>query len=207
MNPFNTCICICVVSKGDWKSFKRSKKIKTIWKFSKKSKKFEKTQKNPNISKNPKKIKKSRKVNNLLCNTFLCLFWSFWIFLIFWIFVHSSFWNNFLLFWNLPILRKLHRVNPGEIELLFSRRSFWYIERIFSTPYAKSMGISNFIFKSCKKGPNSYFKICIPTRHLNLTTCERILFFEVFIIFVFFCKTKKAIHRGWDLKKKNLWRT
>ena len=151
------------------KNPKKLKKTKTIWKFPKKSQKLQKIENNPNNSKNPKKSKSQEK-STIFFGVFFGVFKFFWIFFIFWIFLDSSFWNNFLLFWNLPILRKFHRVNPGEIELLFPRRSFWYIERIFPTSYAKSMGVSNFIFKSCKKGPNSYFKVCIPTRQSNSQT-------------------------------------
>ena len=103
-------------------------------------------------------IQKIQKSQEKLTIFFLIHFCVFFGLSEFFIFLDSSFRNNFLLFLNFPILRKLHLVNPAEIELLFSRRLFWYIERIFPISYAKSVGVSTFFCKSCKKRSKFIFQ-------------------------------------------------
>ena len=144
-------VCMCVFN------FQKFRKLQKFQKISKKFKKSKKSQKFQKISRTSKKFKKTQKFNNSK-NLKFFEFLFFWIF--FYYFVEkSSFSNNFLLFWNFPNLRKVHRVNPGEIEFLFFSRFFWHIKRIFSTSYAKVMAVSIFFFVFCKKkGQNAYSK-------------------------------------------------
>ena len=103
-------------------------------------------------------------------------------------------------FWILEIYKFSKCLKAIEIGMCFSCSSIWYIIRIFSTSYAKVMAILLFFTNFCKLYQNSCLLIFLTTRLLIVTTSQRILFVEVFIIFFEFFENLKRRSRGWRFK-------